>query len=88
MPPPPPPSFNEETAESLNEEEAKTLAGQIQDTKNHLEEAFVNKAKQGEDFLEADRLKRTCEEIQSVISNMEERLEIGIETHKKIKFRP
>ena len=83
---PPLPPFDEETAESLNEEEAKTLAGQIQDTKNHLEETTVqlDKAKQEENFLEADRLKRTCEEIKTSILNMEERLKVGVERHKKI----
>ena len=86
---PPLPPFDEETAESLNEEEAKTLAGQIQDTKNHLEETTVqlDKAKQEENFLEADRLKRTCEEIKTSILNMEERLKVGVERHKKRKFQ-
>ena len=57
---PPSPPFDEETAESLNEEEAKTLAGQIQDANRYLEEATVqlDKAKQEENFLEADRLKK------------------------------
>ena len=86
---PPLPPFDEETAESLNEEEAKTLAGQIQDANRYLEEATVqlDKAKQEENFLEADRLKRTCEEIKTSILNMEERLKVGVERHKKRKFQ-
>ena len=70
----------------MNEEEAKTLAGQIQDANRYLEEATVqlDKAKQEENFLEADRLKRTCEEIKTSILNMEERLKVGVERHKKI----
>ena len=83
---PPPPPFDEENVESLNEEEAKTLAGQIQDANRYLEEATVqlDKAKQEENFLEADRFKRTCEEIKTSILNMEERLKVGVERHKKI----
>ena len=83
---PPSPPFDEETAESLNEEEAKTLAGQIQDANRYLEEATVqlDKAKQEENFLEADRLKKSCEEIKTAIVNMEERLKVGVKRHKKI----
>merc|ERR1712139_646185 len=88
---PPLPPFNKETAqtETLNEEEAKTLEGRIQDMKRSLEEATLqlNKAKQEENFLEADRLKKACDEIQSVITNMEERFKIGVETYKSRKFQ-
>lgn len=84
---PPPPPSNEESMESLNEEEAKTLENEILDMKRSLKEVAVqlDTAKQEEKFLEADKLKRTWEEFQSVIPNMEKRLKEGVERDKKIK---
>ena len=92
-PPPPPSPLDTNTdfkgTESLNEEEAKNLKGEIQSMKQNLENtnAQLETAKQQENFLEADRLKRSYEEIQNTIPLMEKQLSTGIENHKRMRFQ-
>ena len=90
--PPPPVDGNtnvQKVLKSLSEEDAKNMQGEIQRMKQTLvgTNAQLERAKKEENFLEADRLKRSYEQIQSAIPMMEKQLSTGIENNKRMRFQ-